>query len=175
MLNLSGEVQKQLWDSAHELLVPAGHKIGKPEILFTKIEDSVIESELANLDGARPPLANNQTTQPEGKPAITIDDFKKIDLRIAKVILCERVPRSDKLLKLQVEVGTEKRQILAGVAQHYSPEDLIGKSVVVVFNLQPAKLMGHESQGMLLAASDNDGRLTFITTSTDVSSGSVVK
>ncbi len=175
MLNLKGQVEKQSWDSARELLIPAGHEIGKPEILFTKIEDSVIESELENLGVGRPSAVDNQVTQPEGKPSITIDDFKKIDLRIAKVVHCERVPKSEKLLKLQVEVGTEKRQILAGIAQHYTPEDLIGMSVVVVFNLQPAKLMGHESQGMLLAASDNDGKLTFITPSADISSGSVVK
>ncbi len=175
MLNLNGQVEKQSWDSARELLIPVGHRIGKPEILFTKIEDSVIESELANLGEDRPAVVDNRNTQPEGKPSITIDDFQKLDLRIAKVVHCERVPKSEKLLKLQVEVGTEKRQILAGIAQYYTLEDLIGKSVVVVFNLQPAKLMGHESQGMLLAASDNGGKLTFITPSTDISSGSVVK
>ena len=96
------------------------------------------------------------------KERVTIDDFKKIDLRVAKVVACEKVPKSEKLLKLQVEVGTEQRQIVAGIAQHYAPEDLVGKSVVVVFNLQPAKLMGQESQGMLLAASDASGKLVVI-------------
>ncbi|MGH9426506.1 MAG: methionine--tRNA ligase subunit beta, partial [Terriglobia bacterium] len=98
-----------------------------------------------------------------------------VDLRVAKVVQCERVPKSHKLLKLQIEVGAEKRQILAGIAQHYAPEELVGKSVVVVFNLQPAKLMGQESQGMLLAASDSNGRLVFIAPSGEIASGSAVK
>jgi methionyl-tRNA synthetase len=175
MLGLQGSVEKQSWDAAHELQIPAGHKIGKAEILFTKIEDSVIESELATLAVGRPSAVDNQSKQPEPKPSISIDDFKKLDLRVAKVVQCERVAKSDKLLKLQIEVGTEKRQILAGIAQHYSPEDLIGKSVLVVFNLQPAKLMGQESQGMLLAASDNDGKLSILTPSAEIASGSVVR
>ena len=172
MLNLQGHVEKQSWESTGEMSIPAGHKIGRTEILFTKIEDSVIESELANLGVGRPSVVDNQ---PESKPPITIDDFKKVDLRIARVVQCERVPKSEKLLKLQVEVGAEKRQILAGIAQHYTPEELIGKSVVVVFNLQPAKLMGHESQGMLLAASDNDGRLAILTPAAEIAGGSVVR
>ena len=113
--------------------------------------------------------------QLETKPLITIDDFKKVDLRVAKVVHCQNVPKSEKLLRLQVEVGTEKRQIVAGIAQHYKPEELIGKSIVVVFNLQPAKLMGQESQGMLLAASGSNGSLAFIAPSGEIESGSIVK
>jgi methionyl-tRNA synthetase len=173
MLNLQGQVEKQSWDSARELPLPAGHRIEKAEILFTKIEDSVIELELAKLGVGRPSVVDNKS-KTEPKPPVTIDDFQKLDLRIAKVVECERVPKSDKLLKLQIEVGTEKRQILAGIAQHYAPEALIGKSVVVVFNLQPAKLMGLESQGMLLAASDSDGKLVFIAPSGEIASGSAV-
>ena len=174
MLQQTGKVEEQSWDSARELTIPAGHKIGTTEILFTKIEDDVIQSELANLGGDQPPVAA-PTPQPESKPAITIDDFKKLDLRVAKVVQCERVPKSEKLLKVQVEVGAEKRQILAGIAKHYTPEDLMGKSVVIVFNLQPAKLMGHESQGMLLAATDTDGKLTFIAPASEIASGSIVR
>jgi methionyl-tRNA synthetase len=85
------------------------------------------------------------------------------------------VPKSKKLLKLQVEIGAEKRQVVAGIAEHYKPEELIGKSIVVVYNLQPAKLMGQESQGMLLAASDGSGKLVFITPSGEIPTGSVVK
>jgi len=182
MLGMQGEASKQLWDSAAEPLVPEGHSIGTPEILFTKIEDDVIASELNKLPGT-PEGTSAQTPLPvipsggipDARPNISIDDFKKIDLRVAKVIAAEPVPKSEKLLKLQVEVGTEKRQILAGIAKHYTPADIVGKSAVVVFNLQPAKLMGHESQGMLLAASDNDGKMVFITPSADIGSGSAVK
>lgn len=182
MLSMQGEASKQLWDSAAEPLLPEGHSIGTPEILFTKIEDDVIASELNKLPrtpegtpAQTPSAVRPSGGMPDARPNISIDDFKKIDLRVAKIIAAEPVPKSEKLLKLQVEVGTEKRQILAGIAKHYTPEDLVGKSVVVVFNLQPAKLMGHESQGMLLAASDNDGKLVFITPSADIGSGSAVK
>jgi methionyl-tRNA synthetase len=175
MLNFDGDVHKQSWDGASELLVPEGHRLGKTEILFTKIEDTVIEAELGSAGGGQPAPPAPQPKQAEVKPTITIDDFKKVDLRVAKVVQCENVPKSEKLLKLQVEVGTEKRQIVAGIAQHYKSEDLVGKSIVVVFNLQPAKLMGQESQGMLLAASDNNGKLVFVAPSADIESGSVVK
>jgi len=182
MLGMQGEASKQVWDSAAEPLLPAGHGIGIPEILFTKIEDDVITSELNRLPSTpeglpaqTPPLVRPSGGMPDARPNISIDDFKKIDLRVAKIIAAEPVPKSEKLLKLQVEVGTERRQILAGLAKHYTPEGLLGKSVVVVFNLQPAKLMGHESQGMLLAASDDDGKLVFIAPSADIGSGSAVK
>ncbi|MBM2841902.1 MAG: metG, partial [Bacteroidetes bacterium] len=175
MLNLEGDVHSQSWDEASKLVVPVGQNIGKPEILFNKIEDAVIESELKNVGGGQTSAPVDQPKQDEQKPTITIDDFKKVDLRVAKVVQCENVPKSEKLLKLQVEVGNEKRQIVAGVAQHYKPDDLVGKSIVVVFNLQSAKIMGQESQGMLLAASDSNGRLVFVTPSADIESGSVVR
>ncbi len=88
---------------------------------------------------------------------ITIDDFAKIELRIAKVLSAERVEGSEKLLKLQMDLGTEQRQILSGIAKSYAPEDLIGKQVVIIANLEPRMMMGLESQGMLLAASDEQG------------------
>ena len=109
------------------------------------------------------------------KPQITIDNFKQVDLRIARVIAAEKVPKSDKLLKLQVSLGNEQRQVIAGIAQHYKPEDLVGRKIVVVANLAPAKLMGQESQGMLLAASNSDGKLTFLTGAEDIDEGSIVK
>ncbi len=168
MLNLTGEAAGHSWDFASELMLREGHKLGTAQILFTKIEDEVIESELQKL--TTPPA----TIQP-GPGVITLDDFKKVDLRVAKIVECERLPKSEKLLKLQVEVGAERRQILAGIAQHYAPENLVGKLAVVVFNLKPVKLMGQESQGMLLAASNSDGKLTFITPSTEIESGSIVK
>jgi methionyl-tRNA synthetase len=172
ILNLPGDVHRQSWDNAGELSLPEGFRIGKPEILVPKIEDTVIESELANLKSGAAPVA--RASEPL-KESITIDDFGKIDLRVGHVVECEPVPKSTRLLKLQVMVGPEKRQVLAGIAQHYKPEDLIGKSVVVVFNLRPAKLMGQESRGMLLVASDNEGRLVTITPSGEIGSGSVVK
>lgn len=174
MLNLEGLASKHSWDFAGQMLLQDGHTLGTPEILFTKIEDSVIESEIKSL-GTPQAVVAAAPEQAPAKPVISIEDFQKVDLRVAKVVHAENVPKSQKLLKLQVEVGNEQRQILAGIAQHYKPEDLIGKSVVVVFNLQPAKLMGHESRGMLLAASDADGKLVFVTPSGEIAAGSIVR
>ncbi len=175
MLGLEGTAATQRWESAAELLVASGHRLGAVEILFNKIEDSVIEQAIKDTTqpgvtgGGQPPVAV------EEKPLITIDDFRKIDLRVAKILECESVPKSEKLLKLQVDVGGEKRQIVAGIAQHYKPEELVGKSVVVVYNLQPAKLMGHESRGMLLAATDSNGKLLLVAPTGEIDSGSVVR
>jgi methionyl-tRNA synthetase len=108
-------------------------------------------------------------------PELTIDDVRKVDLRVAKIIAAEPVPKSSKLLKLQVDLGTEQRQIVAGIAQHYAPADLVGKTIVVVANLKPATLMGQESLGMLLAASDESGKLAVLTTLADIPPGSVIK
>ena len=173
-LRCPGSVEDASWDSAAELAIPAGRKIGTPVILFNKIEDDVIQKELESLpkaDAAAQPAVG----QPAAKPTITLDDFKKVDLRVATVVQAEQVPKSEKLLKLQVDIGPERRQIVAGIAQHYKPEELVGKSVVVVFNLQPAKLMGQESQGMLLAASDSEGRLVIVQPAGDIAGGSTVK
>jgi methionyl-tRNA synthetase len=137
----------------------------------------VIEQELKGLGDsadAAPTAPAKPATDPP-KDLINLDDFKKVDLRVATVLAAERVPRSDKLLKLQVEVGTDRRQVVAGIAQHYAPENLIGKSIIVVYNLHPAKLMGQESQGMLLAASDAAGRLVIVQPAGTIDSGSKVK
>jgi len=195
ILKLPGKVEDQSWDNASDLAIRDGHVIGKAEILFTKIEDKTIEDELKSLTTTAPPgspapapatVAAASTATPAvaappvappsaAKAIIAYDDFARVDLRIAKVVAAEKVAKSEKLLKLQVEIGIEKRQIVAGIAQHYAPETLVGKSVVVVFNLQPAKLMGQESQGMLLAASDAEGHLMIVTPAGEIQSGSIVK
>lgn len=106
---------------------------------------------------------------------ITIEDFSKVVLRTGKVIEASRIEGSNKLIVMKVDTGSELRQIVAGIGKVYSPEELIGKTIVVVTNLQPAKLMGIESQGMLLAASDDEGRLSILTTEKEVKPGSRVK
>lgn len=172
MLNLSVTSESFTWDNAAKFELKPSMKLGNPEILFTKIEDVIIKKELETLNAAGKP----SNVQVIGiKPTVTIDDFKKIDLRVATVLECEKVPKSDKLLKLQISLGAEKRQLVAGIAQHYKPSDLVGKKIVVVANLQPTKLMGTDSQGMLLAASDNDGKLVFVTTAGEISDGAIVK
>ena len=120
--------------------------------------------------------AAGQPVQPQATapPPITIEDFMKIQLKTAKVLSAERVPKSEKLLKLQVSLGAEQRQIVAGIGKKYEPESLIGKTIVIVANLKPAKLMGIESQGMVLAAGDSEvrGLATFLE---DVEPGTKVK
>ncbi len=168
LLNIDQTILQAGWDSAGELVLKEGHKLKKPEILINKIEDKQIDEIIKFLDGS------SSDNQPQ-KNYITIDDFRKVELKVATVVTAERLPKSDKLLKLQVDVGSEKRQIIAGIAQHYKPEELIGKQIVIVANLQPAKLMGQESQGMLLAASDANGNLSLITLYKEIQAGSTVK
>jgi methionyl-tRNA synthetase len=115
----------------------------------------------AQLPTAATPQATSQT--PTAGDRIAIDDFMKVELRVAKVLAAERVPKSNRLLKLQVDVGTEQRTLVAGIAEAYEPDALVGKSVVVVFNLKPAKLMGIESNGMVLAASPDGGKPIVVT------------
>lgn len=172
-LNLEGAPSAAGWESAAALGLQAGHQLNKAEILVTKIEDEQIDPIVKSL--SEPAGQEAPKNMPEARPLITLDDFKKVELRLAKVVSAERVPKSEKLLKIQVEIGAEKRQVVAGIAQHYKPEDLVGKLIVVVANLQPAKLMGQESQGMLLAATDSAGKLAVLTVADSLESGASIK
>ncbi|HZY10777.1 MAG TPA: methionine--tRNA ligase [Bacteroidota bacterium] len=172
MLNLQGTPQEIGWMNARELVIKSNQILGKPEILFNKIDDQIIEKRKQQL----PSTMSSSVTQLDAiKPIISLDDFQKVDLRVAKIIQAERIPKSEKLLRIQVSIGNEQRQIVAGIAQHYSPEALVGKSIVIAANLKSAKLMGVESQGMLLAASNSNGKLVIVTTEGDIDEGSIVK
>ncbi|NUN70641.1 MAG: methionine--tRNA ligase [Bacteroidetes bacterium] len=176
MLNIADPIAKEQWSAAGEMKLPAGHTLGTSEILFTKIEDAVIENELAALGvHAAPPAAASAAEYAPLKPQVTYDDFAKIDLRTATVIAAEAVPKSKKLLKLQIDLGFEQRQIVAGIAEKVTPEQLIGKTIIVVANLAPAKLMGVESNGMLLATAADGANFALLTTSKDVISGMGIK
>lgn len=148
-----------------------GIKVQKGEPIFPRIEIEEKE-EPVKVKEVAAKAPSKQSVASENDGLISIDDFAKIDLRVAKVIAAERAEGSDKLLKLQVEIGTEQRQIVAGIAQQYSPEEMIGKEVVVVANLKPAKLRGMISEGMILAASDGE---KFVTISPEKSIGSGAK
>lgn len=171
MLNLSGSPSQSGWNSAAEFMLKSGQPLGKLEILFTKIENSLIDKQLQKLSMAD----NKVNSSVETKTEICLDEFQKVNLRVAKVIEAERIAKSEKLLRIKVSLGNSEKQIIAGIAQHYSPEELIGKKIVVVTNLKPAKLMGYESQGMLLAASDKDGNLSIITIDKEILEGSEVR
>jgi methionyl-tRNA synthetase len=176
MMGMTASLSAERWLEAGDLNLAAGHKLEKAQIVFKKIEDSIIEKELQKLkppsDEPGPSVEKNMLPF---KPTISIEEFQKVDLRVAKIIACESVPKSKKLLKLQVEIGTERRQIVAGIAQQRKPEELIGKTIIVVANLAPAKLMGVESQGMLLATHGDGDAFALLTVSNDVESGSWIK
>jgi methionyl-tRNA synthetase len=118
----------------------------------------VTDAPLSSSQSTTAPTASGTQTPPQAAAQITIEEFQKIQLKTAKVQSAERVPKSEKLLKLQVSIGSEQRQIVAGIGKKYEPESLVGKTIIVVANLKPAKLMGIESQGMVLAAGDTDVR-----------------
>ena len=169
-------VHEQLWDTAGEISMPAGHKLGKTTILFRKFEDSEIQPEIDRLRSISENLNNGKTvTEPvEEKLKISFDEFAKLDLRVAKVINAEKVEKTDKLLKLQIEIGAENRQIVAGVAKNYQPDEMIGKKIIIVANLEPVKIRGIESNGMLLAAEDSDGRFSLLGLDRDIESGAEI-
>lgn len=158
MLGHNGDFSQTNWFEVFETPLASGMKLGKPEILFAKVEDEQIEKEITALHAMAAAATKNKKKEYRPmKPEIEIGDFDKVDLRAGTIIAAEELPKSKKLLKLQVDLGFEKRQILSGIKEHYSAADVIGKRVVVVANLKPAKLMGVESQGMILAGDGSDG------------------
>ncbi len=175
-IGMKTPLSDEQWSRVGEAKLSVGHRLEKPEIIFKKIEDDAIEQELQKLGAP----AEGAALPPEKKilpikPTISIEDFQKLDLRVAKVITCEPVPKSKRLLKLQVEIGTERRQIVAGIAEQRKPDDLVGKTIIVVANLAPATLMGVESQGMLLAANGDGNAFALLTVSNDIEPGSWIK
>lgn len=159
------------------VLVLSGHQMGKAEILYKPVEDEEVAKQLLRLETIKKENSEQPKVQKlsELKPHITYEDFDKLDLRVGKVIEAEKVPKADKLLKLTVDLGFEKRTILSGIAEYYKPEELVGKLVTVVANLAPRKIRGIESQGMLLMAGNDFGKLYSVGPELDIEPGSVVK
>ena len=160
-------------------LLPVGHQLGKSSLLFEKIEDEVIEAQIAKLEATK--VANEAAEATEAKapavaPDITFEDFTKLDIRVGTVLECTKVPKADKLLQFRLDDGLGGRTILSGIAQHYTPEELVGKQVCFIANLPPRKLRGIESQGMILSAEDfATGQLRVISPSGPITPGSEVK
>ncbi|MCU0342910.1 MAG: methionine--tRNA ligase [Ignavibacterium sp.] len=155
------------WKDCGNPQLKEGHQLNQSEILFPKIEDEKIEAQINKLPKSE--------TEKEKVDLVTYDDFMKVQLRTAEVIEAEIVPKSEKLLKLKVKLENEERQVVAGIAKSYQPEDLIGKKVIIVANLQPAKLMGLESKGMILAVETKDGSLEVLNVPKTVNNGTRVK
>jgi methionyl-tRNA synthetase len=156
-------------------LLPAGHQLATPELLFEKIEDSVIEAQVQKLlDTKKANEEANYKANPI-RPNIEFDDFMKLDIRVGTVLECQKVPKADKLLQFKIADGLENRTIVSGIAQHYNPEELVGKQVCFIANLAPRKLKGIVSEGMILSAENFDGSLSEVTTMKEVKPGSEVK
>jgi methionyl-tRNA synthetase len=181
-LNLPEDVSK--WNEILENgNLKTGHPINTSEVLFPKITDEEIEKQIEKLkkvkegtEGQGVSETGSQETRElvEAKPAISYEDFSKLDIRIGTILEAERVPKTDKLLKLLIDTGLDKRTVISGIAGFYEAEKIIGQKVSILVNLQPRKLKGIESHGMILMAENPDGKLSFVLPSEDVENGSTV-
>ena len=192
MIHMMKVVDKMLdWDNAGKSkLLSIGYSLRAPELLFRKIEDAEISLQIEKLKSGLVVAATEQLsseikkenkkvetdkiTSSKIKPGIVYDDFAKIDLKTGTIISAEKVEKADKLLKLEIDLGFEKRIILSGIAEHFSPEEIIQKQVVVVANLAPRKMKGIESNGMILMAEDINGKLYFVSPDKAIENGSGV-
>ena len=179
MLNLTKDVLK--WDNLgnHDILTE-GHQLEKAELLFAKVEDDVIQAQLDKLAATK--QANLKEAAANAIPApvepqkseCTFEDFEKMDIRTATVLEAERVPKTDKLLKLTIDTGIDKRVIVSGIAQYYTPEEMVGKQISILANLAPRKIRGIESKGMILMARQSDGKMRFITPAERLDNGATI-
>jgi len=172
MLNL----QQFEWNQLGQLdLLPAGHQLAEPALLFEKIDDATIDIQLKKLEDAKKANEAAAWKAAPVKPTVSFDDFTKLDIRVGHVLDCKRVKKSDKLLQFSLDDGSgQPRTILSGIAKHYSPEELIGRDLLFIANLAPRKMMGIESQGMILSAENFDGTLSLTTIMKEVKAGSQV-
>ena len=171
------DIERPSWDSIGSIdLVAAGHHIGKPSLLFEKIEDDVIQKQLDKLEATKKAnMAAEAASHIEPqKEQVTFDDFGKADIRISTILAAERVPKTRKLLKLSIDTGIDKREIVSGIAEYYSPEELVGRQVLVLVNLEPREIKGILSRGMILMGADASGRLVLLQPDKKMVSGAVV-
>ncbi len=169
------------WEQSNEeIVVPAGTQLGESALLFSKIEDEQVEAQRQKLqasaaanEAAKAPSTTEKTHMPQ-KDDISFDQFMSMDLRVGTILEAERVPKADRLLKFLVDTGLDQRTIVSGIAEHFSPEEMVGKKVTVLMNLPPRKIRGVESQGMLLMAEDGDGSLRLMAPENGADSGAVI-
>ena len=180
---IPGEVDESLILSWSDLgsvsLLPAGHQLNAATLLFSKIEDEVVDAQISRLETIRAEReaaakAEEQAKVTPQKEECTFDDFQKMDIRTATVLEAERVPKTDKLLKLTIDTGIDKRVIVSGIAEQYSPEEMLGKQICILANLAPRKIRGIESKGMILMARQNDGKMRFITPQETLANGAEI-
>jgi len=156
-------------------ILAVGHQLNQPELLFDKIEDDAINTQLAKLEATKVANQRQNTKVEPQKPSITYEEFSKMDIRIGTVLEAERVPKTQKLMKLLIDTGIDKRTVVSGIAEHFTPEEVLNKQVSILVNLEPRKIKGIESHGMILMAEDSDGKLRLILPGEKVENGSTVK
>jgi methionyl-tRNA synthetase len=170
------DIGKMAWDdTGRDDLMKPGHLINKPGLLFEKIEQEEIDNQISKLESSR--KANDAASLKvlPSKDPVTFDDFSRIDIRTATILEAEKVPKTIKLLKLKIDTGLDIRTIVSGIAEYYEPESIIGKQISIVSNLEPRKIKGIESKGMILMAEDKDGKLVLVAPVDTVSNGSAIK
>jgi methionyl-tRNA synthetase len=166
---------KEFWKKEEMVhTVPAHHQLNPAELLYKNVEDEEIEKQTAKLSKPKQESMPETSALKPLKPEIVYDDFARLDIRVGKVVAAEKMPKSDKLLKLTIDAGVDQRIILSGIAKHYTAEEMIGKQVTFIANLAPRKMMGVDSQGMILSAEDTDGKLRLLQPSDIVTPGSAV-
>lgn len=172
-LNITNESLK-VWDSVYkDGEIQAGTNVQKGDPIFPRLD---VEKEIEAIKAMmKKPVVEESNNEEDKKELIVYDDFMKLDLRVGEVLKAEKVKKADKLLKLQLDLGTEKRQIISGIAKYYEPEQLVGKKVICVTNLKPVKLRGEMSEGMILSGEDEKGNLSLATVDSSLPNGSVVK
>jgi methionyl-tRNA synthetase len=171
MLNIDAA----LWtDIADKQLLQTGHILGEAALLFEKMEEDVIEKQIEKLNATKSENSKSEKIVTPLKAETTFDDFSKMDLRVGTIIAAEKVAKADKLLKLTIDTGIDKRTVVSGIALHYSPEEIIGQQVTILANLAPRKLKGIESAGMILMAEDENGKLIFIQPTINTTPGSTI-
>ena len=148
--------------ATREALLPAGHTIGKAELLFSKIEDEQIQKQLDKLEATKSANAAEAAEAEPQKETATFEDFTKMDLRVGTIIEAHKMPKTRKLMVLKVDTGLDQRTVVSGIAEHFKAEEIIGKKVTVLVNLAPRKLRGVESQGMILMTENPQGKLVFV-------------
>jgi len=175
MLNLKNGLK---WKEAgNENILSAGHTINTASLLFDKIEDDAIIAQIKKLEDSKKLNAENSVAEiAPAKEETSFDDFSKMDIRIGTILEAERVPKTDKLLKLLIDTGIDKRTVVSGIAEYYKPEDIVGQQVSILVNLAPRKIKGIESKGMILMAENAKGELSFVApTKTTINNGGGVR
>lgn len=162
------------WEELTEENVKSGHQINKPSLLFERLEDSVVEEQRAKLQNAKEEAEAASKEVETQKETTSFEDFQKMDIRVGTIIEAEKVKKAKKLLKLKVDTGIDQRTVVSGIAQYYKPEDIIGKQVSILVNLAPRKMLGIQSEGMILMAENNKGELQFVSPTEQSDNGAVI-